>query len=41
MNALRNTKLPKLMQEYQVSKQKQKQVLEAVMSRDFQGELDG
>ncbi len=41
MKALRDTKLPKLMQEYQVSKQKQGQVLEAVMSRDFQGELDG
>ena len=41
MKALRDIKLPKLMQEYQVSKQKQKQVLEAVMSRDFQGELDG
>ena len=41
MKALRDTKLPKLMQEYQVSKQKQEQVLEAVMLRDFQGELDG
>ncbi|MDQ7062412.1 MAG: type II toxin-antitoxin system HipA family toxin [Sulfurimonas sp.] len=41
MKALRDTKLPKLMQEYQVSQVKQKQVLEALMSRDFQGELDG
>ncbi len=41
MKALRDMKLPKLMQEYQVSKQKQKQVLEAATSRDFQGELDG
>ena len=40
MKSLRDTKLPKLMQEYQVSKQKQEQVLESVMSRDFQGELD-
>jgi serine/threonine-protein kinase HipA len=41
MEALKSTRLPKLMQEYQVSKQKQEQVLEAVMSRDFQGGLDG
>jgi len=41
MKALRDTKLPKLMQEYQVSQLKQKQVLEAVLSRDFQGELNG
>ena len=40
MKALRDIKLPQRMQEYKVSKQKQKQVLEAVMSRDFQGELD-
>lgn len=40
MKALRNEELPKLMQEYQVSTQKQEQVREAVMSRDFQGELD-
>jgi len=40
MKALREKKLPSLMQEYKVSAQKQKQVLEAVMSRDFQGELD-
>ncbi len=39
MKTLRDAKLPKLMQEYQVSKQKQKKVLEAVMLRDFQGEL--
>lgn len=41
MKALRDTKLLKLMQEYKVSEQKQKQVLEAVTERDFQGELDG
>ena len=41
MKALRDIKLPKLMQKYKVSQQKQKQVLEAVISRDFQGELDG
>ena len=41
MKALRDTKLSKLMQEYKVSHKKQKQVLETVMSRDFQGELDG
>lgn len=41
MQGLRSTKLLKLMQEYQVSKQKQQQVLEAVSLRDFQGELDG
>jgi len=41
MKALRDTKLPTLMQNYQVSEQKQEQVLEAVMSRDFKGELDG
>lgn len=41
MKALRDKKLPELMQEYQVSQKKQKQVLEAVMSRTFQGELDG
>lgn len=41
MKVLKDRELPKLMQEYQVSKQKQKQVLKAVMSRDFQGELDG
>ncbi len=41
MKALRDTRLPTLMQEYQVSQQKQEQVLEAVISRDFQGELDG
>jgi serine/threonine-protein kinase HipA len=41
MKMLRDIKLPKLMQKYQVSKQKQKQVLEAVILRNFQGELDG
>lgn len=41
MKALRETDLPSLMKKYQVSKQKQKQVLEAVNSRDFQGELNG
>jgi serine/threonine-protein kinase HipA len=41
MKALRDTKLPKLMQEYQVSEQKYRQVLKAVISRDFQGALDG
>ena len=41
MQALRSTRLPKLMQEYKVSNQKQQQVLEAVFLRDFQGELDG
>ncbi len=41
MKALRDTKLPTLIREYQVSEQKQKQVLEAVISRNFQGELDG
>lgn len=40
MKTLRDTKLPFLMKEYQVSIQKQKQVLEAVISRDFQGELN-
>ncbi|MEA2110870.1 MAG: HipA domain-containing protein [Campylobacterota bacterium] len=40
MKALRNEELPKLMQKHQVSTQKQEQVREAVMSRDFQGELD-
>jgi len=41
MQALRETKLPVLMREYSVADQKQKQVLEAVALRDFQGELDG
>jgi len=41
MKTLRDTKLPTLMKEYQISEQKQEQVLEVVMSRDFQGELDG
>ena len=41
MKALRDTKLPELMQEYKVTKEKQLQVLDAVISRDFQGELDG
>ncbi len=41
MKALRETKLPALMREYSVADQKQKQVLEAVALRDFQGELDG
>jgi len=41
MKALRDMRLPQLMQEYKVSEQKQEQVLEAMMSRDFQGELDG
>ncbi|MEA1918987.1 MAG: HipA domain-containing protein [Campylobacterota bacterium] len=41
MKALRDKELAKLMQEYQISTQKQKQLLEAVVSRDFQGELDG
>ncbi|MDQ7068741.1 MAG: type II toxin-antitoxin system HipA family toxin [Sulfurimonas sp.] len=41
MKAIRDIKLPKLMQEYQLSKQKQKQVLTSVSSRNFQGELDG
>ncbi|MCD6191736.1 MAG: HipA domain-containing protein [Sulfurimonas sp.] len=41
MNSLRDTKLLSLMAEYQISQMKQNQVLEAVMKRDFQGELDG
>jgi len=41
MKALRETKLPALMTEYKIADQKQKQVLEAVALRDFQGELDG
>ena len=41
MKSLRDRKLETLMHAYQVSKQKQQQVLKAVMSRDFQGELDG
>ena len=41
MKMLRDTALPKLMKEYQVSKQKQEQLLEAVVERDFQGELNG
>ena len=41
MKTLRDIELPKLMQAYKVSEQKQKQVLEAVTTRDFQGELDG
>ncbi len=41
MKLLRDTKLPKLMQEYRVSDSKKKEVLKAVKVRDFQGELDG
>jgi len=41
MNSLRETRLLYLMEEYQVSQIKQEQVLEAVMKRNFQGELDG
>ncbi len=41
MNSLRDTKLLSLMEKYQISQIKQEQVLQAVMKRDFQGELDG
>lgn len=41
MKALREVSLPTLMTEYKVADQKQKQVLEAVALRDFQGGLDG
>ncbi|NOQ29805.1 MAG: type II toxin-antitoxin system HipA family toxin [Helicobacteraceae bacterium] len=41
MKAHRDTELPKLMKEHQVSPKKQLQVLRAVTLRDFQGELDG
>lgn len=40
MQELRVKELPKLMKEYKVSDKKQKQVLEAVKVRDFQGALD-
>ncbi len=40
MKELRDTKLASLMKEYEVSRQKQAQVLEAVHARDFQGELN-
>ncbi len=41
MKVLRDTELLVLMKEYEVSDVKQKQVLKAVISRDFQGELNG
>jgi len=41
MKILREQELPSLMQKYNVSLKKQTQVLEAVNTRDFQGELDG
>jgi serine/threonine-protein kinase HipA len=41
MQKLRDTKLPSLMKEYKISKDKQAKVLKEVNKRDFQGELNG
>jgi serine/threonine-protein kinase HipA len=41
MKILRESKLPILMKDHQVSIKKQKEVLDAIHQRDFKGELDG
>lgn len=41
MKELRDVKLPYLMKEFQISQHKQKEVLDAVNSRDFKGGLNG
>ncbi|CAI6150619.1 MAG: hypothetical protein SPLUMA2_SPLUMAMAG2_01790 [uncultured Sulfurimonas sp.] len=40
MNSLKNTKLASLINKYEISLAKQEQVLQEVMKRDFQGELN-